>query len=88
MTGSPLRVAVWGLGPHAEKRLLPALAAGGPVALAGVTTRDAERGARLAAAHGCRFWPAPGDMLASADVDAVLVATPIGLHAEHGRAVL
>ena len=88
MTGSPLRVAVWGAGPHAEKRLLPALAQGGPVALAGVTTRDAERGARLAAASGCRFWPSPDDLLASDEVDAVMVATPIGLHAEHGRAVL
>jgi predicted dehydrogenase len=83
-----LRVAVWGLGGHAERRLLPALARCEATTLAGVTTRDAGRGVRLAEAHGCVFWPRPEEMLADGAVDAVLVATPIGCHPEHGLAVL
>jgi dTDP-3,4-didehydro-2,6-dideoxy-alpha-D-glucose 3-reductase len=83
-----VRVAVWGLGAHAERRLLPALAHCSATTIAGVTTRDAGRGARVAAVHGCAFWRAPEEMLRSDAVDIVLVATPIGCHVAHGRAVL
>lgn len=85
---APTRVAVWGAGRHAERRLLPALAQCTGTTIAGVTTRDAERGSRLAALHGCAFWPNPEEMLRADGVDAVLVATPIGCHVSHGLAVL
>jgi predicted dehydrogenase len=73
---------------HAERRLLPALAYCGATTIAGLTTRNTDRGERLAALHGCAFWPRPEEMLGTDAVDAVLVATPIGCHLSHGRAVL
>jgi NDP-hexose-3-ketoreductase len=84
----PIRVAVWGLGPHAERRLLPALSRCEATTLVGVTSRDASFGQQLAALHHCTYWPTPDAMLRSAEVDAILVATPIGLHPAHGHAVL
>jgi dTDP-3,4-didehydro-2,6-dideoxy-alpha-D-glucose 3-reductase len=87
-SATPLRVAVWGLGGHAERRLLPALAQCAATTLAGTTTRDTDRGRRLAELFGCAFWPTAEDMLRSDSVDVVLVATPIGCHLAHGRAVL
>ena len=85
---APTRVAVWGIGGHAERRLLPALAQCDLTTIAGVTTRDAGRGARLAALHGCTFWPSPEEMLRDDNIDAVMVATPIGCHVSHGLAVI
>ena len=85
---APTRVAVWGIGGHAERRLLPALAQCAATTIAGVTTRDAGRGERLAALHRCPFWPRPEEMLRADTVDAVLVATPIGCHFSHGLAVI
>src|SRR5271165_711533 len=85
---APMRVAVWGLGGHAERRLLPALAQCASTTIAGVTTRDADRGARLATQYGCAFWSRPEDLLRAPEIDAVVVATPIGCHLTQGRAVL
>jgi NDP-hexose-3-ketoreductase len=36
----------------------------------------------------CKHWLAPVEMLSDADVDAIYVATPIGLHSAHGEDVL
>lgn len=83
-----LRVAVWGLGKHALRRILPAVEACERTELAGVTSRDGYVRAAAASDHRCRDWADPGDMLASPDVDVVYLATPIGFHAVHGRRVL
>src|ERR1700722_5856034 len=87
-TAAPVRVAVWGLGGHAERRLLPALAHCPATSIVGITTRDSARGLRIAASHHCTFWPSPEEMLRSEAVDTVILATPIGVHASQGRAVL
>jgi dTDP-3,4-didehydro-2,6-dideoxy-alpha-D-glucose 3-reductase len=83
-----VRVAVWGIGAHARKRILPALAACPSTVLAGITTRDQAVARDVAASYSCPVWSSPEAMLASADVDVVYLATPIGLHAAQGAAVL
>jgi dTDP-3,4-didehydro-2,6-dideoxy-alpha-D-glucose 3-reductase len=84
----PVRVAVWGIGAHARKRILPALLACPSTVLAGITTRDQSVAHDVAATYSCAVWPSPEAMLASGDVDAVYLATPIGLHVAQGKAVL
>lgn len=84
----PIHVAVWGIGPHAERKILPAIAATDGLVLAGVCSRQPDRVSAATAAWGCRGWLDPDEMLADNGVDAVYVATPIGLHAEHGRRVI
>jgi len=85
---SPARVAVWGLGHHAVANILPAVAATEGLELYGVCSRSAEVVADCLRAWACRGWREPGEMLQDPAVDAVYVATPIGLHAAHGRLVL
>jgi NDP-hexose-3-ketoreductase len=85
---SVLRVAVWGLGPHAAKNILPAVAACSGLELAGAHSRSASAMAEARAQFGGMSWGTPDAMLADAGVDAVYVATPIALHAAHGEAVL
>jgi NDP-hexose-3-ketoreductase len=84
----PVRVAVWGIGNHARNRILPALVACPDTVLAGITTRNQAVAHDVVASHSCRAWRSPEEMLASSDVDAVYLATPIGLHANHGTEVL
>jgi predicted dehydrogenase len=83
-----LRVALWGLGRHAVGKLLPAVAATPGLALAGVCSRNAARVTECAETWACQGWIDPELMLADKDVDVVYVATPIALHAEHGRRVV
>jgi predicted dehydrogenase len=85
---APLRVAVWGLGPHALKSILPALRESHDLRLHGVCSRDAALVGSIAQEYCCLGWTRAEAMLGNVDVDVVYVATPIGLHAEQGAAVL
>src|SRR5690348_349866 len=83
-----VRVAVWGLGRHALKNVLPAFANARAVELACVVSRDRATVEQVASSYGCREWSGPAEMLADDAVEAVYVATPTGLHAQHGHEVL
>jgi predicted dehydrogenase len=83
-----MRLVVWGLGRHAVDKILPAVAAVDSLDLYGVCSRDATTVANCARQWGCKGWTTPDSMLSDSRVEVVYVATPIGLHAEHGRAVL
>jgi dTDP-3,4-didehydro-2,6-dideoxy-alpha-D-glucose 3-reductase len=82
------RVVVWGLGPHAQRKLLPAVAALHSLELYGVCSRDAIKVDEASRGWSCRPYLDADAMLRDPAVDVVYVATPIGLHAEHGRRVL
>lgn len=84
----PLRVGVWGLGPHARRNICPALSAMADVKLLGVCTRRSEVLKEAAGKHSCKAWTTPEAMLNDPELDAVFVSTPIGLHHAHGLAVL
>lgn len=83
-----MRLAVWGLGHHAIGRVLPAVAQAQGVELYGVCSRSLITVAEHSTRWGCRGWSEPDAMLSDPLVDVVYVATPIGLHAQHGVAVL
>lgn len=83
-----LRVAVWGLGSHALRNILPALAGGKGHELAGVCSRNGDVVRDAAERYSCAGWTDADHMLASAVVDVVYVATPIALHAQQGMQVL
>lgn len=82
------RVAVWGLGGHARRNLLPALVSSANVSLRGVWTRSAQARADVAAEYDVVAYASADAMLADSEVDAVVVATPVGLHVAHGVQVL
>ncbi|HET7228591.1 MAG TPA: Gfo/Idh/MocA family oxidoreductase [Longimicrobium sp.] len=83
-----LRVAVWGLGPHAVRNVLPAVAQARGMALHGVYSRNPEVVSAACAQYGCARWESAQAMLADAEVDAVYLSTPISLHAAQGQEVL
>lgn len=77
---SLLNVAVWGLGNHARKRILPALSAIDEIKLIGVCSRNGEVVETCAKQWDCYGWKDPKRMLNSTEVDVVYIATPIGVH--------
>lgn len=80
-----MRVAFVGAGFIAGAHA--AAAAGLPdVELVAVTDRDPATAARFATAWGVRVLPGVADVLAAADVDAVVVCTPNDSHADLARA--
>jgi NDP-hexose-3-ketoreductase len=88
VSAQPVKVGVWGLGRHARRRILPAIARCPSTLLTGVTTRDQNVSRDEAARYECQSWPTPTAMLNDCDLDAVYVSTPTGLHAPHGMMVL
>jgi NDP-hexose-3-ketoreductase len=83
-----LNLAIWGLGPHAFKNILPAFKSCPDVRLAGVYSRNPASVKKACEENGCRFWNEEKAFLLDEDVDAIYLATPVGLHYEHGLAVL
>jgi len=83
-----LHVAVWGLGRHAFKNVLPAIRNCCEATLTGVFSRDETARSRASQEYGCEAYPDESSMLRDPRVTAVYLATPIGLHFEQGRRVL
>lgn len=84
----PLNLALWGIGQHASRTLLPAIRASEEVRLLGVHSRNRDVVAATCHAYACRSWESESEMLADPAVEAVYLATPVGLHREQGLAVL
>jgi len=84
----PVRLAVWGVGYHAQKNVLPAIEATDAVVLAGVHSRNQANAQAAADRFGGTVWSDAETMLASQDVDAVYLSTPIGLHYGQGLTVV
>lgn len=83
-----MRLVVWGLGPHAINNILPAVGRAKGLELYGVCSRSKAAVSESATRFACHGWTTPARMLRDPLVEIVYVATPIGLHAEHGKAVL
>ena len=81
-------VAVWGLGGHASRRILPALNAIKNLSLIGVCSRSTETVEELSQYWGCLGWTDPSEMLSHPSVDVVYIATPIGVHFQMAKQAL
>jgi len=83
-----LKIAVWGVGDHARRNILPAITASLGTSLAGITTRDAECLETQSDKWGCKAWAYPDEMLSDNNIDVVYIATPTGLHYDHAKRCL
>jgi predicted dehydrogenase len=81
-------IAVWGIGPHSLKNVLPAIEQARDYELVGVCSRNESARADAARKWGGSSWASPEEMLRSERVEIVYVATPTGLHAAQGLRVL
>lgn len=75
-----LNVAVWGLGNHAQIRILPAISSIDEINLIGVCSRNAQTVETCSKLWDCYGWNNPNQMLSSVEVDIVYIAGPIGVH--------
>ena len=83
-----LNVAVWGLGSHAQRNIIPALMECNRTELHGVWTRSPDVCRDVSKTYGILSYTSESEMLEDASVDVIIVATPVGMHHEHGLAVL
>lgn len=81
-------IAVWGVGAHAIKSVLPAIADSVDLELIGIHTRNPKVLSEQSKSYGCLAWVDPAEMLANASVDVIYLATPTALHYAHGFQVL
>jgi predicted dehydrogenase len=81
-------IAVWGVGAHAIKSVLPAIADNVDLELVGIHTRNPKVLSEQSKSYGCLAWVDPAEMLANASVDVIYLATPPALHYAHGFQVL
>ena len=82
-----MKIAVWGLGGHSIKNILPAVKEIKDLELVGVLTRNKEVSKRCAENFNCKSWNNSQEMF-SEDIDVVYLATPPGLHYEQGLEIL
>jgi NDP-hexose-3-ketoreductase len=80
-------IAVWGVGSHARRNLIPAVALS-PWSLTGLLSRNRVVVEEVAAPLGCCAYADAGEMLADKNVAGVLIAGPNGVHYEQAKAVL
>ncbi len=83
-----LRIGVVGVNDRIRRSILNGIARSAAAELAAVCSRDAAKAAQVAAEYGCQDYSGLGEMLASADLDAVFVATPAELHCEMSLAAI
>ncbi len=83
-----VRLAIWGLGPHATRSILPAVRNSTAVDLVAVHTRNPDILQEIATREAVVAHTTHMALLEDPNVDAIYLATPTGLHAEQGAAVV
>ena len=83
-----MKVAVWGVGRHARKRILAAVKEAESVELIGLCTRNQAVGKEEAERRDCLYFSSSEEMLSDPSVEAVYLCTPTGLHFSQGQLVL
>lgn len=85
---SNIGVAIWGVGNHAEKRIIPVIKKSKKLDLVGIFSRDIDKIKRIAKKFECNFWKKKEEMLECPNIDVVYISTPTGLHVDCALQVL
>lgn len=83
-----VRIGLWGVGRHAQRRLLPSLASCKNAVISSIHTRDSKIGNKIATQYGCIYQTCLFEFLEDQEIDAVIICTPTGLHYKHGLKAL
>ena len=83
-----IKLVVWGLGRHANKRILPAIGDSELIELTGICTRNQTLGKEEADRRDCTYFSSSDEMLSEPNIEAVFLCTPTGLHFSQGQSVL
>ena len=80
--------AVWSIGNHAKRNLMPALAESKHLDLYGAYSRNHKIVDECCQAYNCRGYESHGQMLSDPDLDVIILAGPNGLHYEQAKLCL
>jgi len=80
-------IAVWGIGNHARRNVLPAVRECKSLNLIGIGSRNEGVRREQSGIYDCQAWDSLEDILTCPDVEVVYLATPIGLHHNEGLKV-
>ena len=83
MKSDKIRIGLWGVGRHAERRLLPAIRGCKHAMLSSVHTRDIKIGDQISEKFGCVYHSDVSEFLKDPNTDAVIICTPTGAHQSH-----
>ena len=83
-----MKIAIWGVGKHAIKNILPAINNIKELELFGICTRNIEVQNSCKLTYNCKTWDTPEAMLSDKSLDIVYSCSPINLHYDQGLAVL
>lgn len=83
-----VKIGLWGIGRHAERRLCPAFKYSKNAVLASVHTRDDGVGSQISKKYDCVYHDTIHKFLEDPNIDAVIISTPTGLHQAHGLQAL
>ena len=84
-----MRIAIWGIGNHAKRYLIPALTKkDSEMRLVGCYTRNMEKSREICGHYDLTHFNSEDEMLNCEEVDGILLATPTKLHCEQGISVL
>ena len=83
-----MNLAVWSIGSHARKNILPAVIKSKKVNLKGLLTRHTKLGEDLCADYQCVQYPSAEALLQSPDIDIIHICSPNGIHFEQAKACI
>ena len=88
VTSKNKKIAVWGLGAHAIKNIIPAINFVENLDLVGVYSRNKNTVKDCCIKWDCKSWDSIKEMLSDDNIDIVYLCTPPGLHYKHGIQIL
>jgi dTDP-3,4-didehydro-2,6-dideoxy-alpha-D-glucose 3-reductase len=77
---STLNIAVWTIGKHARRNILPAINNSESVNLIGILTRNIDVLSSQSKQYGCYAYNSSDELLQDSSVAAVYISSPNGLH--------
>jgi dTDP-3,4-didehydro-2,6-dideoxy-alpha-D-glucose 3-reductase len=83
-----LNIAVWTVGEHARRNILPAISMSKSVNLVGMFTRNIEVLTSQSEQYGCYTYNSSDELLQDSNVDAVYISSPNALHYEQVKQCL
>ncbi len=83
-----MKAALWGIGDHAKKNLIPALHKVKNIDFVGVFTRNKEILSDVASSFDCKTWNSAEQMLSDKGLDTIFLSTPPGLHYHQGLQII
>ncbi len=83
-----MRLAIWGIGDHAKKNLIPAAIEAKDIEFIGIYSRNKKTVTETSLKYNCKSWVSQEEMLADTCLDAIFLSTPPALHFRQGNMIL